>query len=53
MTTKARMNQVSSQFDLGYYVFQKNFEWFVDYNNAVSPFWADVMIIDRNKKIGG
>jgi len=28
-TTKTRMNQASNQFDLGYSVFQKNFEWFV------------------------
>ncbi len=28
-TTKNRMNQISNQFDLGFYVYQKNFEWFV------------------------
>lgn len=28
-TTKNRMNQASNQFDLGFYVFQKNFEWYV------------------------
>ncbi len=28
-TTKTRMNQTSNQFDLGFYVFQKNFQWYV------------------------
>ena len=29
-TTKARMNQAAAQFGLGYSVFQKNHDWFVD-----------------------
>lgn len=29
VTTKRRMNEVSDLFDLGFGVFQKNFEWFV------------------------
>ena len=29
VTTKLRMNQASNQYDLGYQVFQKDFEWFV------------------------
>ena len=28
-TTKARMNQTSNQFGLGFEVFQKDFDWFV------------------------
>ena len=28
-TTKKKMNQVANQFDLGFQVFQKDFEWFV------------------------
>ena len=31
-TTKKRMNQVSEQFNLGFYVYQRNYNWFVDYN---------------------
>ena len=31
VTTKTRMNQASNQFGLGYRVFQKNYDWFVDY----------------------
>jgi hypothetical protein len=28
-TTKTRMNQASRQFNLGYYVYQKDFSWYV------------------------
>ena len=31
-TTIKRMNETSNQFDLGFGVFQKNWEWFVEYN---------------------
>ena len=30
-TTKTRMNQASNQYGLGYNVYQKDFEWFVNY----------------------
>ena len=30
-TTKLRMNQASNQFKLGFNVYQKNYEWFIDY----------------------
>lgn len=33
-TTKTRMNQASNQFDLGYRVVQKNFEWFIQLENG-------------------
>jgi hypothetical protein len=29
VTTKLRMNQASSQFNLGYHVYQKDYQWFV------------------------
>ena len=53
VTTKKRMNQVSEQYDLGYHVYQKHGEWYVEYNNDVSEFWATAMVINRHKKIGG
>ena len=31
-TTKARMNQTSNQFGLGFQVYQKDFNWFVDWH---------------------
>ena len=37
-TTKTRMNQTSNQYDLGYRVFQKNFDWFVDFEGETIPF---------------
>lgn len=37
-TTKTRMNQASNQYRLGYKVFQKDFDWFVDYNGTTIPF---------------
>lgn len=37
-TTKTRMNQASNQFDLGYVVRQKDYDWFVDYNGSTIPF---------------
>ena len=40
-TTKDRMNQASNQFGLGYRVFQKTFEWFVEYQDKVVPFTCD------------
>ena len=38
MSTKKRMNQVSEFYGLGFRVFQKAGDWFVDYKNAVQPF---------------
>lgn len=38
VTTKARMNQVSNVFNLGYYVFQKNHKWFVEFKGKTIPF---------------
>ena len=37
-TTKKRMNQTSEQFGLGFVVFQKRFDWFVQYGNQTLPF---------------
>ena len=37
-TTKARMNQASNQFSLGYNVFQKKHAWYVSFNGETTPF---------------
>ena len=37
-TTKRRMNQTSEQFNLGYQVYQKNYNWFVEYQGKTIPF---------------
>jgi len=46
VTTKLRMNQTSQQFDLGFQVYQKNFEWFVDHQGKTIAF-ADGMVLTR------
>lgn len=37
-TTKTRMNQTSNQFGLGFRVYQKNYDWYVEYNNKIYSF---------------
>ena len=51
VTTKQRMNQASEEFNLGYYVYQRNGEWFVKYNGEDIPF-TDGMILQRTAKGG-
>lgn len=50
-TTKRRMNQAARQFDLGYYVWQHNFEWFVTTKTGTYPFVGRAMAIDRKTGI--
>lgn len=45
-TTKTRMNQASAQFNLGFRVYQEDFNWFVQFNGEVIPF-TDGMILER------
>ena len=45
-TTKNRINQTCNQYDLCLNVFQKAYDWFVEYNNKIIPF-KDNMIIKR------
>ena len=45
-TTKTRMNQASNQFGLGYYVYQRDFDWYVDYNGRTLEFFRH-MELDR------
>ena len=47
-TTKKRMNQTSDQFNLGFRVFQKNWDWFVEFNGIVKKFDGDTITIHRN-----
>lgn len=43
-TTKARMNQASNQFNLGYGIYQKNFEWFITFRNRELKFYDGIEI---------
>lgn len=47
LTTKLRMNQASHQFDLGYSVFQKDYDWFVEYKGETLPFIGREMVLTR------
>ena len=44
-TTKTRMNQTSNQFGLGFYVSQKDFEWFVHHNGAIYDYFDGIELL--------
>lgn len=46
VTTKARMNQTSNQFDLGFVVYQQKGDWFVDFKGKTINF-EDNMVLKR------
>ena len=44
-TTKSRLNAILSEFGLpGEGVFQKNFQWFVNYNGSPIPFFSGMRL---------
>ena len=46
-TTKMRMNQASNQFKLGYRVYQKEIQWYVEYKGKIIRFDDDVAVLTR------
>lgn len=44
-TTKRRMNQTSNQMGLGYRVFQKDWDWYVEYKGETIPFYDGMILI--------
>ena len=44
VTTKRRMNQASEQFGLGYRVFQKDYEWYVEYKGKVYDYYDGIVL---------
>ena len=46
-TTKARMNQASNQFNLGYSVYVDKGQWFVGYKGSAIPFTGDTLTLPR------
>ena len=46
VTTKARMNQASNEYGLGYTVWQDRGEWYVNYKGNIVPF-EDNMTFER------
>jgi len=47
VTTKTRMNQASNQFGLGFNVYQKNWNWFVEYKGKTHEFKGDSITLKR------
>ena len=46
-TTKRKMNQTSQVYDLGYKVYQKDYDWFVNYKGNIIEYNNNRLIIDR------
>lgn len=47
VTTKNRMNQTSNQYNLGYYIYQEKYAWFINYNGTIHPFKNERITIKR------
>ena len=47
VTTKTRMNQAASEFNLGFMVSQEDYAWFVRYGDKVLPFEGNEFVIPR------
>ena len=50
VTTKSRLNAILSELIAGARVFQKNFDWYLSYNNQTVDFW-DGMILSGGEII--
>ena len=48
VTTKSRLNALLSEVKYGCRVFQKNWNWFVSYNNQTQDFIDGMILIDAN-----
>ena len=47
-TTKSRLNAILEEVKYGCKVFQKNFDWFVSYNDQVASFWDGMILVDAD-----
>ena len=45
-TTKSRLNAILDEIDYGCRVFQKQFDWFVSYNNQTQSFFDGMILLD-------
>ncbi len=48
VTTKRKMNQAANQFNLGFQVFQKSYEWFVTTRDGQTRPFIDGMALSRH-----
>ena len=49
-TTKSRLNAILDEVMYGAKVFQKNFDWYLSYNNQTVDFW-DGMILSQGEVV--
>ena len=47
-TTKSRLNAILDEVKYGCKVFQKNFNWFVSYNEDTKDFFDGMILVDAN-----
>ena len=47
-TTKSRLNAILDEVKYGCKVFQKNWNWFVSYNNQTASFWDGMILVDAD-----
>ena len=47
-TTKSRLNAILDEVKYGCRVFQKNWNWFVSYNDQGASFWDGMILIDAD-----
>ena len=48
VTTKSRLNAILDEVKWGCKVFQKNFDWFVSYNDQTRDFFDGMILVDAN-----
>ena len=48
VTTKSRLNAILEEVKYGCKVFQKQFNWFVSYNNQTASFWDGMILLDAD-----
>ena len=48
VTTKSRLNAILEEVKYGCKVFQKNFDWFVSYNNQTTDFFDGMILLDAH-----
>ena len=47
-TTKSRLNAILEEVKYGCRVFQKQFDWFVSYNDEIASFWDGMILVDAD-----
>ena len=47
-TTKSRLNAILDEVKYGCRVFQKNWNWFVSYNDQTASFWDGMILVDAD-----